>query len=309
MQSAATLDLARSLGVALFLDPFAPPRDPSGAAPDHLINSAAFSRDGGLLYTASNDGTLSVFDASSGARQCGLFVRDSGLSLITATHHPAGVLHAAGAHAPPRAAGRVTYHNVHENKVVRFLEGHERAVTAVSLCPSSDVVLTAGLDGAFLLWDLRARAPVARGAVALPQPAGRPEQSELVAGLLGGLRPAAAFDAGGDVFAVVAPSGCLQLFDPRRLPPPGAEAAPFWRGDSGPVGSYLMDVAKARPRPSFALRPPPPSSHPRAQPPLRPPFPPPARRATTRCPPTRPSPPSPFPPTMRSSRWARWTAA
>jgi hypothetical protein len=252
-----SLELARSFGISLFLDPFEPPRD---AAHDVQVNSAAFSRDGGALFTASNDGTVSVFDASSGARQCDVFVRDGvGACLITPTHHAMGVLHAAVAHAPPRAAGRVTYHNLHENKVVRFFEGHERAVTAISMSPSSDVVLTAGLDGTFRLWDLRAAAPVARGDLVMPPKATEPPPApHTSAALLRTLKPAAAFDAGGDVFAVVAPNGCLQLFDPRRLPPPGAgEAAPFWRGEYAPVGSYLSEPEKnVRPTPSLPPLPP-----------------------------------------------------
>ncbi len=151
-----TLDVTRHLCVAAL--PLGAGAPAGGEADvDARVNSVAFSDDGLVAYAASNDGVLSVIDVRSGARTAEVHVRDAGCRLVTATHHAAGVLHAAA------TGGAITYHNLHENRVVRVFRGHEARVTSLSMNPVTDHFLSVGLDGNFFIWDLRASAPVGKG--------------------------------------------------------------------------------------------------------------------------------------------------
>lgn len=149
-----TLDVTRHLGVTAV--PLAPP---APDASDARVNSLAFSDDGSTLYAATNDGALTVVDVATGAKTGEFFVRDNGCRLVTATHHPAAVLHAAA------AGGDVSYHNLHENKITRVFRRHTARVTSISMNPVTDHFLTVSHDGTFCVWDLRSSAPVGVGAL------------------------------------------------------------------------------------------------------------------------------------------------
>ena len=147
---------------------------------DDRVNSLAYSECGTYLYTATNDGVLALFEAHSGQRVSEYHLKDFGCRLVTATHHPMGVLHAS---CPPRRSGsgggagsgggtpritpldlgQVTYHNLHENRVVRYFRGHTDRVTSISMNPVNDLVLTTSLDNTFRLWDLRTAKELAVG--------------------------------------------------------------------------------------------------------------------------------------------------
>ena len=122
------------------------------------MNSVAISDDGKSVYTASNGGVLSVVDVASGVRTAEFFSRYTGCRLVTSTHHGHGVLHAAA------MGGAITYHYLHENKVVRVFRGHDARVASISMSLVSDHFLTVGLDGIFNIWDLRVVTPLGRGA-------------------------------------------------------------------------------------------------------------------------------------------------
>lgn len=150
------MEVTRHLGLAYL--PFGTPAAPSAEVGDCRLNSVSFSDDGKYLYTASNDGVLSLVDVATGTRTAEFFSREVGCRLVTATHHSLGVLHAAA------TGGAITYHNLHENKAVRVFEGHSARVTSISMNPVSDHFLSVGLDGVFNVWDLRMAAPIGRGA-------------------------------------------------------------------------------------------------------------------------------------------------
>lgn len=147
-----SLEVTRHLGVA-----YLPLGLPAAPTSDMRVNSIAFSDDGKSLYAATNDGALSVIDVGSGVRTAEFFAREAGCRLVTPTHHSLGVLHAAA------IGGAVTYHNLHENKIVRVFRGHDAKVTSISMNPVSDHFLTVGLDGVFNIWDLRVTTPLGRG--------------------------------------------------------------------------------------------------------------------------------------------------
>lgn len=141
---------------------------------DGRVNSVSYSKCGGYFYTTTNDGVLGLYDAGTGSRLSEFHVKDTGCRLVTATHHPMGVLHASGLpplkrDAPPDSGldvGQVVYHNLHENKIMRVFRGHKDRVTSISMNPANDLFLTTSLDGTFRVWDLRTSSPVAVGPLA-----------------------------------------------------------------------------------------------------------------------------------------------
>ena len=146
---------------------------------DSRVNSVCYSRCGNYTYCTTNDGVLGLYDAHTGNRLSEFHMKEAGCRLVTATHHPMGVLHASGLPGfagskrdPPLDAnkaldsGQIVYHNLHENKIMRVFRGHKDRVTSISMNPANDLFLTTSLDGTFRVWDLRSSVPLAMGPLA-----------------------------------------------------------------------------------------------------------------------------------------------
>lgn len=206
------LDVARNLCISSIISPSAP----APAEVDARPNSVAFSEDGLALYSASNDGVITVVDVPSGARRSEFFVRGAGCRHVTATRHAAGVLHAAD------ASGAISYHNLHENKIVRVFRGHAGRITSLSMSPATEHFLSVGADGTFRVWDLRAAAPVGQGRIDLPPPPPPGPGADAKAPTAAG-----AFDAGGQVFCIALPQRGLAMYNARNLALPVEEFSPL----------------------------------------------------------------------------------
>lgn len=209
----STLDVSRSLGISACITTSVAP-----AGDDRRPNAVAFSEDGLSLYSTSNDGVITVVDVPSGMKRSEFLVRATGCRHVTATRHPLGVLHAADSN------GAISYHNLHENKIVRVFRGHAGRITSLSMSPATEHFLSVGADGTFHVWDLRASTPVGRGRVNLPAPPalgpGNDAKTPYAAGC---------FDNSGAVFCIALPQRGLSMYDARSMALPVEEfsGAPF----------------------------------------------------------------------------------
>jgi WD40 repeat protein len=236
---------------------------------DQRANGLTFSENGRWLYSSHNDGVINLIGGDSGTKEGELYVRETGFvrlavcvgpvvlllvhpsspqypppplpslprscRLITETHHESCVLHAAA--SPVGHPSSVAYHNLHENKVVRYFRGHTNKVTSISLAPDADTVLTTGLDGKFLVWDLRSPVPCAAGEFA---PAESPAYNVEPPHAVG------AFNGTGQVMAIAVPQRGLAFYDATMMRAEPSEflgaKAPFTSTPStAPLLQYTTD--------------------------------------------------------------------
>jgi COMPASS component SWD2 len=122
---------------------------------DEQCNGISFSDSGVMCCSSHNDGALRVMRGDGRPEERSeYFIKDIGCRLVTYTHHEACVLHTASL-GEGDARGYISYHSLHDNKILRYFRGHTDYVTALCMSPDSDKFLTASKDGSFRLWDLR----------------------------------------------------------------------------------------------------------------------------------------------------------
>jgi WD40 repeat protein len=201
--------------------------------PDDLrCNGLSFSENGRFLYSSHNDGVLRLFsgDASgpsttstssssssanissgntsnSNSSEHDFYCKTDGCRLVTATHHELAVLHAASTPAR-KAPCAISYHNLHENKIVRQFRGHEGRVTSISMAPNADIFISCGLDAKYYLWDIRMPQPAAMGSF---------DATEDASTKFPPAQPQASFDTSGSVFAIAVPQRGLAMFDAMKI--------------------------------------------------------------------------------------------
>jgi COMPASS component SWD2 len=226
------------------------PPSSSDASKDQRANSLAFSENGRYLVSSHNDGVINLISGATGERECEFHLKDAGARLITATHHEMGYLHAAA--TPVGHPCPVSYHNIYENKIVRYFKGHTDRVTSISLCPESDIFLTTGLDGKFILWDVRSPVAAATGSFPIPDK-----------GTFQGLEPphpVGAFESSGKVFAIALPQRGIAMYNAMHIGAPQKDfdmaKAPFAMSVQ-PLMQYTTSPTRLDGMPGDAPLPPP----------------------------------------------------
>lgn len=168
------------------------------------INSLDFHRTTDLLVTAADDDSIKLYSLETGLSHKTLHSKKYGISHVNFTHHPSAIVFASNKgndHA-------LRYLSVHDNKFIRYLNGHTGRVTSVSVCPKSDLVMSTSQDRTMRLWDLR----VTHCQGLLEVPSGV---------------PTAAYDLQGLVFCVGLDSGLIKLYDVRSF-------------DKGPFSTFVV---------------------------------------------------------------------
>jgi COMPASS component SWD2 len=141
---------------------------------------------------AGRDSSIHLYDVCEGRRVSTVQSRKYGASCIKFTHHEKTVVYAS-----TRVDHKLRLHSLHDNKYIRYFDGHRDQVTGVAVSAINDLVLSSGRDATTRLWDLRRAAEFGtlRGATCIPQ---------------------GAFDHQGLVFAVGDDPGVVKLFDMRK---------------------------------------------------------------------------------------------
>jgi len=116
------------------------------AAHQMMINALTFCPDGGTLATASADGTIKLWDVSSGA--CRQTLDGHTGEVLSAEFSPDGKKLATG------GKDQIVKLWTLETKQAQSFKGHEAEVTCLAFQPDGKRLISAGYNGAVKVWDL-----------------------------------------------------------------------------------------------------------------------------------------------------------
>ena len=110
------------------------------------VNAVAFSPDGQLLASASHDGTVRLWNASTGEPTQTLEGHSGSVNAVAFS--PDGQLLASASHD-----GTVRLWNAATGEPTQTLEGHSGSVNAVAFSPDDQLLASASRDGMVRLWN------------------------------------------------------------------------------------------------------------------------------------------------------------
>ncbi|KAI0226736.1 WD repeat-containing protein 82 [Lamellibrachia satsuma] len=170
------------------------------------INSIDFSANGETLISSSDDDSIVIYDCQNGTPKRTLNSKKYGVDLINYTHATNTAIHSS-----TKVDDTIRYLSLHDNKYIRYFQGHTKKVVTLHMSPIDDTFLSGSLDKSMRLWDLRS--PNCQGLMHLPG------------------RPVAAFDPEGLIFAAGINSESLKLYDLRSF-------------DKGPFTTFKLQQDK-----------------------------------------------------------------
>jgi len=170
------------------------------------INFLDFSYDGQRLITSGEDDQMVIYDCEKGTEKQVVKSLKYGCDLVHFTHASNTIVYASNKEGKGHA---IRYMSLHDNKYLKYFNGHEQKVVSLSVSPVDDTILSGSLDRTARLWDLRA--PDCLG---LMQCQGR---------------PVASFDPEGLIFAVGVQSEQIKLYDVRSF-------------DKGPFSTFKYPI-------------------------------------------------------------------
>ncbi|KAG9508696.1 WD repeat-containing protein 82 [Fragariocoptes setiger] len=166
---------------------------------------------------------IMIYDCEKGAVKRTLMSKKYGVDLIHYTHAANTAIHTSN-----KVDDTIRYLSLHDNKYLRYFQGHTKRVVTLCMSPADDTFLSGSLDHTIRLWDLK---------------------SQQCAGLMHLMgRPVANFDPEGLIFAVGINSESIKLYDLKSF-----DKGPFntfkvpsqpnvdWTGlKFSPDGQYIM---------------------------------------------------------------------
>lgn len=156
------------------------------------INHFDFSANGDTLITSSDDDSMVIYDCLEGKPRRTLYSKKYGVALIQYTHASNTVIHTS-----TKVDDTIRYLSLHDNKYLRYFQGHTKRVVTLSMSPLDDSFISGSQDKTLRLWDLRSH-----NCQGLMQVNGR---------------PVAAFDPEGLVFSAGVDSEMIKLYDLRSF--------------------------------------------------------------------------------------------
>ncbi|GBM94472.1 WD repeat-containing protein 82, partial [Araneus ventricosus] len=153
------------------------------------INSIDFSQNGETLISSSDDESIVIYDCERGTHKRTLQSKKYGVDLIRYTHAPNTAIHSS-----TKVDDNVRYLSLHDNKYIRYYQGHTKKVVSLCMSPVDDTFMSSSLDKTIRIWDLRS--PNCQGVMHLP-----------------GNRSVVNYDPEGLIFAVGLNSELVKLYD------------------------------------------------------------------------------------------------
>lgn len=175
-----------------------PPSSGSGkpSASETTITSLDFDDEGALLLTSESDNTMQLYNVKDGKHHKSLLSQKYGVSKAIFSHAAGCIIHTS-----TKINHTIRYLSTHDNSYLRYFEGHEKAVTCISLHPGQDNFLSCSEDNTLRIWDCATKNPCGKL-------------------LLNGAY-LSAWDPSGNVFAVASPSAqSVLLYDFRNYDKP-----------------------------------------------------------------------------------------
>lgn len=121
-----------------------------------VVNSIDYSAQGELLITSSEDESINIYDCQSGKHVKTLYSKKYGCDLLRFTHSRKAAIHAS-----TKLDNKIRYLSLHDNKYLRYFQGHTDVVTSLCQCPQNDTFISCSRDNTFIAWDLRSPSPQA----------------------------------------------------------------------------------------------------------------------------------------------------
>ncbi|KAI8339478.1 WD40-repeat-containing domain protein [Chlamydoabsidia padenii] len=118
--------------------------------PKNFTHSIGFDDTGDFCAISTNGDHLDVFDCRQGILKASIPNIKYGVSLARFTHSPHNLIQAS-----TKTDNKIRYYSLHDNKFIRFFEGHEHKVHNLVMSPLDDQFISASFDNTIRLWDLR----------------------------------------------------------------------------------------------------------------------------------------------------------
>lgn len=116
------------------------------------VTSASFDDAGHFCLTAGEDDFLQLYDVRSGIHVKKVASQKYGAHLARFTHDKDSVIYAS-----TKENNAIRYMNLKNKSYLRYFEGHANRVVSLQMGPQNDTFLSASVDEAVKLWDLRAQ--------------------------------------------------------------------------------------------------------------------------------------------------------
>ena len=133
-----------------------------------------------------------LYDCEKGVEKAVVRSLKYGCDLVHFTHAANTIVYASNKEGKDQA---IRYMSLHDNKFLRYFQGHSAKVVSLSVSPVDDSLISGSLDRSVRLWDLRCQEPTG-----VMQCQGR---------------PIASFDPEGLIFSVGVQSEMVSLFHVR----------------------------------------------------------------------------------------------
>ena len=156
------------------------------------VGSIDFFETGEILASSFNEDTITSHSCRNGNQMTSLSSKKYGVDLVRFTREANAIIHSS-----TKVDDAVRHLSIHDNKYIRYFQGHTKKVSSLCVSPTDNTFLSGSLDNTIRLWDFRL--PESHGVVKLNG------------------YPVAAFEPEGLIFAAGVNSEVINLYDLRSF--------------------------------------------------------------------------------------------